>query len=59
MNKINGVKKTILTAWGEKTYQGTEVEDSKGDWNDEYNVKEGYSVVHDGENHHVYWGFSE
>jgi len=44
----------IDVAGGSAKYVCTEIEDSRGRWNDDYNVRDGYFVIHDGENHHVY-----
>jgi hypothetical protein len=54
LKQIGNVKKTISTAKGPAEYIGTEVEDSNGRWNDNYNVRDGFWVLHEGEKHHVY-----
>ena len=45
---------TINVAGGEAKFVKTEVEDSQGNWNDNYNVRDGYYVIHQGAKHHVY-----
>lgn len=53
--KLKGVKETISTADGEKRYIGTETEDKNENWGQEqYSIKNGYWVIHQGEQHHIY-----
>ena len=51
---LKGVKPKISTASGEAYYIGTEIEDKNGNWNDNYYIKDGYWVIHQGDRHHVY-----
>ena len=48
------VKPVIETVDGLKHYYKTEVEDSDGNWNDNYSVRDGFWVIHEGKYHHVY-----
>ena len=54
LKKLPGTKPTIKTAAGEGKYIGTEVEDEKGKWNDNYAINDGFWVIHQGDKHHVY-----
>ena len=45
----------IDVAGGKAKYVHTEIEDSRGRWNDNYNVRDGYYVMHYGDKHHVYY----
>lgn len=47
-------KTSISTVDGPAHYIKTEVEDSDGRWNDDYYVADGFYVLHDGIEHHVY-----
>jgi len=49
-----GAKPIISTAFGEKKYLKTEVEDENGKWKDNYSTKDGFFVIHDGRRHHIY-----
>jgi len=49
-----GAKPTIQTADGEKKYFKTEFEDDNGKWKDNYSIKDGFWVIHDGKRHHIY-----
>jgi len=44
----------IHTRAGIAHYFGTEIEDKQGRWNQDYNVKEGFWVIHEGAKHHIY-----
>jgi hypothetical protein len=44
----------ISVAGGKAHYIKTEVEDSRGKWDDNYFTKDGYYVLHKGKKHHVY-----
>lgn len=48
------VKDSISTASGKAFFVRTEKEDSQGKWNDNYKVKDGFYLIHDGNLHHVY-----
>ncbi len=54
LQKLPGVKPEIGTVAGTAKYIGTETEDKNGKWNDSYATKDGYWVIHSGEQHHVY-----
>lgn len=54
LRKIQGPKPTINTASGEARYLGTEFENEDGKWNDSYAIKDGFWVIHQGKQHHVY-----
>ena len=54
VNTEETVQKTIATAQGIANYVKTETEDKQGNWNQNYNIKDGYYVIHDGIEHHVY-----
>lgn len=45
---------TINVAGGTAHYVLTETEDSRGRWNDDYTIRNGFYVIHEGRNHHVY-----
>jgi len=47
-------KPTIKTANGTAYYVRTEVEGANGKWNDNYFIKDGYWVLHEGKYHHIY-----
>jgi hypothetical protein len=49
-----GPTAVIQVAGGNAYFVKTEVEDAKGKWNDNYYVKDGYYVIHQGKRHHVY-----
>jgi len=53
--RLFGVPLYIDVAGGRAKFVRTEVEDSLGRWNDEYQVRDGYWVVHAGNRHHVYF----
>lgn len=40
---------------GVAKYVRTEYEDANGKWNDNYNVSQGFYVIHEGTQHHVYY----
>jgi hypothetical protein len=44
----------IDTVGGRAKYIYTEVEDKSGKWNDDYWTRDGYWVIHDGKQHHIY-----
>ncbi len=44
----------IDTAEGRAKFIKTEVEDKDGKWNDNYQTKDGYYLIHQGDKHHVY-----
>ena len=44
----------IRTAQGTAKYLCTEIEDKAGNWNDNYCIRDGYWVIHEGNQHHVY-----
>lgn len=46
--------KTIRTVQGIADFVKTETEDKYGHWNDRYYTRDGYWVIHEGTNHHVY-----
>jgi len=48
------IKTSIEIMGGTAKYVKTEIEDSKGRWNDNYYVKDGYYVLHQGSYHHIY-----
>jgi hypothetical protein len=48
-------KMEIGVAGGNARYLRTEVEDAQGKWNDSYKTAHGYSVIHEGKKHHVYF----
>jgi len=48
------VKKFIRTAQGKAKFVKTEKEDKYGRWNDNYAVRDGFFVIHNGNKHHVY-----
>ena len=48
------VAAVLSTLHGPADYTGTEVEDSRGKWNQEYAIKDGYWVIHTSKYHHVY-----
>ena len=52
--KLSGVDPTIGTAAGTAHYIGTEIESPSGRWNDSYQTRDGYWVIHEGHKHHVY-----
>ena len=52
--KASEGKEEIQTAQGPAKFVKTEVEDDNGNWNDNYNVKDGYYVIHRGKEHDVY-----
>ena len=52
--RMKGAKPTINVIGGKARYIGTEIEDENGNWNDDYNVKDGYYVIHQGNKHHIY-----
>ena len=54
MKKLCNIKPTIRTVAGEAEYIGTEIEDKRGRWNDNYSTRDGYYVIHHGDKHHVY-----
>ena len=39
---------------GTAKYVCTEIEDKFGRWNDNYYTRDGYYVIHNGNEHHVY-----
>ena len=45
---------TIDTIAGKALYFGTEIEDRQERWNQDYNVNQGFWVIHEGAKHHVY-----
>lgn len=47
-------KKTINTGAGIAEFVKTEKEDKYGRWNDNYWIRDGYWVIHEGKKHHVY-----
>jgi len=47
-------KPTISTAEGTAYYVRTEVEDENGKWSDNYYIRDGYRVIHDGNKHYIY-----
>lgn len=49
-----GPKSSINTAAGPAYYLRTERENADGRWNDRYAINDGYWVIHDGPEHHVY-----
>lgn len=49
------VKKYIYVAGGKAKYVKTETEDEQGNWNQDYLIKDGYWVIHEGNKHHVYY----
>lgn len=52
--RLVGVKPTI-TFFGETCdYIGTEVEDKYGRFEDSYQSREGFHLIHEGPHHHVY-----
>lgn len=53
--QLKGVKKQINTADGVADYQGTEIENEYGKWNDSYQTKHGEWVIHEGKKHHIYY----
>jgi len=54
VGKLPNVKDKIGTAAGEARYIGTEVENEHGKWDDSYTTKDGYWVIHEGKEHHIY-----
>jgi hypothetical protein len=54
MTKLDNVQQTISTMDGDAKYVGTETEDAYGRWNDSYKIRDGYYVIHQGTQHHVY-----
>lgn len=44
----------IDTIDGVATYLHTELENQYGNWNDNYYISNGYFLIHEGVNHHVY-----
>jgi hypothetical protein len=52
--KLPNIKKEIVTAMGPAHYFGTEIEDKNGRWNDNYYIRDGFWVIHEGNHHHVY-----
>ena len=46
--------KTIDTVQGVAIFVRTEIEDKNGYWNDNYNTKDGYYVIHRYKAHDVY-----
>ena len=40
---------------GTAKYVRTEVEDANGNWNDNYYTRDGYWVIHEGNEHHIYF----
>ena len=48
------VKTSIQVMSGTAKYVKTEVENKFGKWNDNYYVKDGYYVIHHGNQHHLY-----
>jgi len=51
---LENVKTYIETANGIASYVCTEIEDENELWNDDYNVRDGYYIIHKGNQHHVY-----
>lgn len=47
-------RKTIDTVQGTAYFVKTEKEDKSGRWNDDYETRHGYYVIHEGKKHHVY-----
>ena len=45
---------SINTAAGKAYYYCTEREDSQGRWSQDWNIRDGYWVIHSGEKHYVY-----
>lgn len=54
MNDAHFYKSSIDTADGRKRYYGTEIEDKRGDWDDQYAIRDEFWVVHKGKYHHIY-----
>ena len=48
------MQESIQTALGKALYVKTEVEDEIGNWNDRWNVRDGFYVIHNGVEHDVY-----
>lgn len=51
---LTGAKSFIDTIAGRAYYVRTEIEDEHGKWYDNYWTRDGYWVIHEGKNHHVY-----
>ena len=47
-------QETIRVAGGTAKYVLTETEDKYGSWNDNWNIADGYWLIHEGIDHHVY-----
>ena len=45
---------SINTVQGKAFYVRTEVEDKEERWNDSYSTQDGYYVIHEGKEHHIY-----
>jgi hypothetical protein len=52
--KDDSAKETIGTIKGVGKYIGTEIEDDRGKWNDNFSVRDGFYVIHVGKKHHIY-----
>ena len=48
------MKQSINTVQGRAEYVRTELEDKDERWNDSYRTKDGYFIIHEGSEHHVY-----
>lgn len=53
-NGSHGRKESIGTADGEMFYYATEIEDKNGNWNQDYTIKDGFWLIHEGKYHHIY-----
>ena len=45
---------SIHTMNGKARYICTEIEDSNGNFNDDYSTSDGYYLIHEAKHHHVY-----
>jgi len=50
----SGISPMIDTVAGKALFIRTEKEDKFGRWNDNYYMRDGYWVIHQGKKHHVY-----
>jgi hypothetical protein len=53
--RLPNVKPYIDVVGGRAKFVKTEIEDSLGRWNDNYYIRDGYWVIHEGKRHHVYF----
>ncbi len=51
---FENLERKIDTVAGPAEFVRTETEDSEGRWNDDYNVRDGFYVLHRGREHHIY-----